>query len=151
MVRGRGRDNPHWIDPYQRVFVMCQDLAREWDVGDVDIPWLREGAIWPPGLDIRGFDIVAIAKGYACDAGRVDDLDSIQETAGYLHRPHHRESEGRRRKDCDVRSKEPALDRIDAEHLLLKQRLLLKTLTIAHVGRFVAAWLLPNLVKSLHP
>ena len=34
-----------------------------------------------PGLDIPGFDAVSIAKGYGCDAARLDDLDSIKEAA----------------------------------------------------------------------
>jgi benzoylformate decarboxylase len=34
-----------------------------------------------PGLDIPGFDIVSIAKGYGCDAERLDDLDAIQKAA----------------------------------------------------------------------
>jgi benzoylformate decarboxylase len=34
-----------------------------------------------PGLDIPGFDIVSIAKGYGCDAERLDDLDAIKEAA----------------------------------------------------------------------
>ena len=34
-----------------------------------------------PGLDIPGFDIVSIAKGYGCDAGRLDDLDAIKKAA----------------------------------------------------------------------
>jgi len=34
-----------------------------------------------PGLDIPGFDIVSIAKGYGCDAARLDDLDSIKKAA----------------------------------------------------------------------
>jgi len=34
-----------------------------------------------PGLDIPGFDIVSIAKGYGCDAARLDDLEGIQKAA----------------------------------------------------------------------
>lgn len=34
-----------------------------------------------PGLDIPGFDIVSIAKGYGCDAARLDDLDAIKRAA----------------------------------------------------------------------
>jgi benzoylformate decarboxylase len=34
-----------------------------------------------PGLDILGFDVVSIAKGYGCDAARLDDLDSIKKAA----------------------------------------------------------------------
>src|ERR1700723_1382633 len=34
-----------------------------------------------PGLDIPGFDIVSIAKGYGCDAERLDDLDEIKKAA----------------------------------------------------------------------
>jgi benzoylformate decarboxylase len=34
-----------------------------------------------PGLDIPGFDIVSIAKGYGCDAERLDDLDAIKKAA----------------------------------------------------------------------
>jgi benzoylformate decarboxylase len=34
-----------------------------------------------PGLDIPGIDIVSIAKGYGCDAGRLDDLDAIKKAA----------------------------------------------------------------------
>jgi benzoylformate decarboxylase len=34
-----------------------------------------------PGLDIPGFDIVSIAKGYGCDAKRLDDLDEIKKAA----------------------------------------------------------------------
>jgi hypothetical protein len=33
------------------------------------------------GLDIPGFDIVSIAKGYGCDAERFDDLDAIKKAA----------------------------------------------------------------------
>ncbi|MGH3981399.1 MAG: benzoylformate decarboxylase [Pseudonocardiaceae bacterium] len=31
-----------------------------------------------PGLDLPGLDIVSLAKGFGCDAARVDDLDSIK-------------------------------------------------------------------------
>jgi len=31
-----------------------------------------------PGLDIPGFDVVSIAKGYGCDAVRLDDLETIK-------------------------------------------------------------------------
>jgi benzoylformate decarboxylase len=31
-----------------------------------------------PGLDIPGLDIASIAKGYGCDAARLDDLDPIK-------------------------------------------------------------------------
>ena len=34
-----------------------------------------------PGLDIPGFDAVSIAKGYGCDAARLEDLDSIEKAA----------------------------------------------------------------------
>lgn len=34
-----------------------------------------------PGLDIPGFDIVSIAKGYGCDAERLDDLAAIKKAA----------------------------------------------------------------------
>jgi benzoylformate decarboxylase len=34
-----------------------------------------------PGLDIPGLDIVSIARGYGCDAERLDDLDAIKKTA----------------------------------------------------------------------
>ena len=59
------------IDTIQRVLVMGQDLGKQWEVGEVDIPRLCEGgmraplfALWVPGLDILGFDIVSVAKGY---------------------------------------------------------------------------------------
>lgn len=32
-----------------------------------------------PGLDLPGLDIVSLARGYGCDAARLDDLDSIKE------------------------------------------------------------------------
>lgn len=34
-----------------------------------------------PGLDLPGLDIVSVAKGYGCDAVRVEDLDAIKEAA----------------------------------------------------------------------
>jgi benzoylformate decarboxylase len=34
-----------------------------------------------PGLDIPGLDYVSIAKGYGCDADRLDDLDAIKQAA----------------------------------------------------------------------
>ncbi len=34
-----------------------------------------------PGLDIPGLDFVSIAKGYGCDAVRLDDLDAIKQVA----------------------------------------------------------------------
>lgn len=34
-----------------------------------------------PGLDIPGLDFVSIAKGYGCDAARLDDLDAIKQAA----------------------------------------------------------------------
>jgi benzoylformate decarboxylase len=34
-----------------------------------------------PGLDILGIDIVSIAKGYGCDAARLDDLEEIKKAA----------------------------------------------------------------------
>jgi benzoylformate decarboxylase len=34
-----------------------------------------------PGLDIPGLDFVSIAKGYGCDAARIDDLDAIKRAA----------------------------------------------------------------------
>jgi benzoylformate decarboxylase len=34
-----------------------------------------------PGLDLPGLDYVSIAKGYGCDAARVDDLDAIKQAA----------------------------------------------------------------------
>jgi len=34
-----------------------------------------------PGLDIPGLDIVSIAKGYGCDAARLDDLEQIKKAA----------------------------------------------------------------------
>jgi TPP-dependent trihydroxycyclohexane-1,2-dione (THcHDO) dehydratase len=34
-----------------------------------------------PGLDIPGLDIVSIAKGYGCDAARLDNLEEIKKAA----------------------------------------------------------------------
>jgi benzoylformate decarboxylase len=34
-----------------------------------------------PGLEIPGFDVVSIAKGYGCDAVRLDNLDAIKKAA----------------------------------------------------------------------
>ncbi len=34
-----------------------------------------------PGLDIPGFDVVSIAKGYGCDAARLADLEAIKKAA----------------------------------------------------------------------
>ena len=34
-----------------------------------------------PGLDIPGIDIVSIARGYGCDAARVEDIDAIKKAA----------------------------------------------------------------------
>ncbi len=34
-----------------------------------------------PGLDIPGLDIVAVAKGFGCDAAQLDDLDAIKRAA----------------------------------------------------------------------
>jgi benzoylformate decarboxylase len=34
-----------------------------------------------PGLDIPGFDIVSIAKGYGCDSSHIEDLDAIKKAA----------------------------------------------------------------------
>lgn len=34
-----------------------------------------------PGLDLPGLDYVSIAKGYGCDAARLDDLDAIKQAA----------------------------------------------------------------------
>jgi len=34
-----------------------------------------------PGLDIPGFDVVSIAKGYGCDAARLEDIEQIKEAA----------------------------------------------------------------------
>jgi benzoylformate decarboxylase len=31
-----------------------------------------------PGLDLPGLDIVSIARGYGCDAARVDDIGTIK-------------------------------------------------------------------------
>jgi benzoylformate decarboxylase len=40
-----------------------------------------EGTPGVPGLDIPGFDIVSIAKGYGCDAERLNDLEEIKKAA----------------------------------------------------------------------
>jgi benzoylformate decarboxylase len=40
-----------------------------------------ENAPGVPGLDLPGFDIVSIAKGYGCDAARVEDLERIKKAA----------------------------------------------------------------------
>jgi benzoylformate decarboxylase len=40
-----------------------------------------EDAPGVPGLDIPGFDIVSIAKGYGCHGVRLDDLDAIRKAA----------------------------------------------------------------------
>jgi benzoylformate decarboxylase len=40
-----------------------------------------EDAPGVPGLDLPGIDIVSLAKGYGCDAARLDDLDAIKRTA----------------------------------------------------------------------
>ena len=34
-----------------------------------------------PGLELPGLDYVSIAKGYGCDAARLDDLDAIKQAA----------------------------------------------------------------------
>jgi benzoylformate decarboxylase len=34
-----------------------------------------------PGLDIPDIDIVSLAKGYGCDAARLDDLGTIKKAA----------------------------------------------------------------------
>jgi benzoylformate decarboxylase len=34
-----------------------------------------------PGLDLPDIDIVFLAKGYGCDAARLDDLDGIKRAA----------------------------------------------------------------------
>jgi benzoylformate decarboxylase len=34
-----------------------------------------------PGLDLPGIDIVSLAKGYGCDAARLEDLDAIKRAA----------------------------------------------------------------------
>jgi benzoylformate decarboxylase len=34
-----------------------------------------------PGLDIPGIDIVSLARGYGCDAARVEDIDAIKKAA----------------------------------------------------------------------
>jgi benzoylformate decarboxylase len=40
-----------------------------------------EDAPGVPGLDLPGFDIVSIAKGYGCDASRLEDLELIKKAA----------------------------------------------------------------------
>ncbi len=40
-----------------------------------------EGASGVPALDIPGYDIVSIAKGYGCDAARLNDLAAIKKAA----------------------------------------------------------------------
>jgi benzoylformate decarboxylase len=40
-----------------------------------------EDAPGVPGFDIPGIDIVSIAKGYGCDAARLDDLEAIKKAA----------------------------------------------------------------------
>jgi benzoylformate decarboxylase len=40
-----------------------------------------EDAPGVPGLDLPDIDIVALAKGYGCDAARLDDLDAIKRAA----------------------------------------------------------------------
>ena len=42
---------------------------------------LLEDAPGVPGLDLPGIDIVSLAKGYGCDAARLDDLDAIKKAA----------------------------------------------------------------------
>jgi benzoylformate decarboxylase len=34
-----------------------------------------------PGLDLPGLDIVSIARGYGCDAARLDDIGAIRKAA----------------------------------------------------------------------
>jgi Thiamine pyrophosphate enzyme, C-terminal TPP binding domain len=34
-----------------------------------------------PGLDLPGMDLVSIARGYGCDAARIDDLDALKRAA----------------------------------------------------------------------
>jgi benzoylformate decarboxylase len=34
-----------------------------------------------PGIDIPGIDIVSLARGYGCDAARVEDIDAIKKAA----------------------------------------------------------------------
>jgi len=34
-----------------------------------------------PGLNIPGIDIVSLARGYGCDAARVEDIDDIKKAA----------------------------------------------------------------------
>jgi benzoylformate decarboxylase len=40
-----------------------------------------EDAPGVPGLDLPGFDIVSIARGYGCDAERLEGLERIKEAA----------------------------------------------------------------------
>jgi benzoylformate decarboxylase len=40
-----------------------------------------ENAPGVPGLDLPGFDIVSVAKGYGCDAARLEDLELIKKAA----------------------------------------------------------------------
>ena len=40
-----------------------------------------EDAPGVPGLDVPGIDIVSLAKGYGCDAARLDDLNAIKKAA----------------------------------------------------------------------
>ena len=42
---------------------------------------ILEDAPGVPGFDIPGIDIVSIAKGYGCDAARLDDLEAIKKAA----------------------------------------------------------------------
>ena len=35
----------------------------------------------PSGLDLLGLDIVSVAKGYGCDAARLEDIDLIRKAA----------------------------------------------------------------------
>ena len=39
-----------------------------------------------PGLDIPGFDVVSIAKGYGCDAARLEDIEQIKEAGSSVPR-----------------------------------------------------------------
>jgi benzoylformate decarboxylase len=34
-----------------------------------------------PGLDLPGMDLVSIARGYGCDAARIEDLDALKQAA----------------------------------------------------------------------
>jgi benzoylformate decarboxylase len=36
-----------------------------------------------PGLDLPGMDFVSIARGYGCDAARIDDLDALKRAAAH--------------------------------------------------------------------